>query len=86
MKKFTETEIYGILKENEQGLTIKELSRKYEVNRNTISGWKQKYGGMLPSDMRRLKELEEEHNRLKKMYADLSMQHYALKEVLSKKF
>lgn len=86
MQKFTETEIQKILKEHESGLTIRELSRKYGVNRNTISKWKQKYGGMEPSDMRRLKELEEEHNRLKKMYADLSMQHHALKEVLSKKF
>ncbi len=86
MQKFTETEIQRILKEHESGVTLRELSRKYEVNRNTISNWKQKYGGMEPSDMKRLKELEDEHNRLKKMYADLSMQHHALKEVLSKKF
>lgn len=86
MKKFTENEIHSILKEHEQGITLRELSRKHGVNRNTISGWKQKYSGMQPSDMKRLKELEEEHNRLKKMYADLSMQHHALKEVLSKKF
>ena len=86
MKKFTETEIQTILKEHESGLTLRELSRKYEVNRNTISKWKQKYGGMEVSDMRRLKELEEEHNRLKKMYADLSMQHHALKKVMEKKF
>jgi putative transposase len=86
MRKFTESEIYKILKEHEEGITLRELSRKYEVNRNTISNWKQKYGGMVPSDMKRLKDLEEERNRLKRMYADLSMQHYALKDVLSKKF
>jgi putative transposase len=86
MQKFTETEIQKILKEHESGISLRELSRKYVVNRNTIMNWKQKYGGMVPSDMRKLKELEEEHNRLKKMYADLSMQHHALKEVLSKKF
>ena len=86
MKKITETEIQKILKENESGVTLRELSRKYEVNRNTISKWKQKFGGMEVSDMRRLKELEDEHNRLNKMYADLSMQHHALKEVMEKKF
>lgn len=86
MKKFTETEIQKILKENESGVTLRELSRKYGVNRNTISSWEQKYGGMKVSDIRRLKELTEEHNRLKKMYADLSMQHHALKEVMEKKF
>jgi putative transposase len=86
MRKFTETEIQGILKENETGVTLRELSRKYQVSRNTIGNWKQKYGGMEPSDMRKLKELEEAHHRLQKMYADLSMQHHALKEVMSKKF
>lgn len=86
MQKFTETEIHKILKEHELGVTIRELSRKYEVNRNTISNWKQKYSGMEASDMKRLKELEEEHSRLKRMYADLSMQHHALKEVIAKKF
>lgn len=82
MQKFSETEIHKILKEHEEGITLRELSRKYGVNRNTISGWKQKYSGMQPSDMKRLKELEEEHNRLKRLYADLSLQHHALKEVL----
>lgn len=86
MQKFTESEIHAILKENETGVTLRELSRKYGVNRNTISKWKQKYGGMEPSDMKRLKELEEENNRLKHMYADMSMQYHALKDVLSKKF
>jgi len=46
MKKFTETEIQKILNDNESGVTLRELSRKYGVNRNTISNWKQKYGGM----------------------------------------
>jgi putative transposase len=86
MKKYTEQEIHQILKENQSGVPIRELSRKYGVSRHTISNWKQKYGGMEPSDMKRLKELEEEHNRLKRMYADMSMQYHALKDVLAKKF
>ncbi len=86
MQKFTESQIHMILKEHEAGMTLRELSRRHGVNRNTISKWKQKYGGMEASDMHRLKELESEHNRLKRMYADLSMQHEALKDVLSKKF
>lgn len=86
MKKYTEQEIHNILKENQSGVTYRELSRKYGVARDTISKWKQKYSGMEPSDMKRLKELEEEHNRLKRMYADMSMQYHALKDVIAKKF
>lgn len=78
MQKFTESQIHLILKKHESGITLRELSRKYVVNRNTLSKWKQKYGGMSPSEMQRLKELESEHNRLKRMYMDLSMQHEAL--------
>ncbi len=86
MKKYTEQEIHQILKESQSGVSVRELSRKYSVSRDTINRWKQKYSGMEPSDMKRLKELEEEHNRLKKMYADMSMQYHALKDVLAKKF
>ena len=84
-KKFTESEIFAILKENESGISMRDLSRKYQVHRDTISRWKQKFGGMNPSEMKKLKELQSEHDRLKRMYADLSMEHNALKDLMSKK-
>jgi len=84
-KKFTETEIFGILKENESGISMRELSRKYQIHKDTVSRWKQKYGGMEVSEMKKFKELQSEHERLKRMYADLSMEHHALKDLLSKK-
>ena len=84
--RFTETQILSILKEHQSGITLRELSRKYQVNRNTIGDWKQKYSGMEASDIKKLKELESDHNRLKRMYADLSMQYAALKDLVSKKF
>ena len=84
-KPFTETEIFSILKENESGISMRELSRKYQVHKDTISRWKQKYGGMDPAEMKKLKELQSEHERLKRMYAELSMEHNALKDLLSKK-
>ena len=64
---------------------MRELSRKYQVHKDTISRWKQKYGGMDPAEMKKLKELQSEHERLKRMYAELSMEHNALKDLLSKK-
>lgn len=84
--KFSESQIMAILKEHESGISLRELSRIHQVSRQTIGEWKQKYSGMQASDIRKLKDLEQEHNRLKRMYADLSMTHEALKEVLSKKF
>ena len=84
-KKFTESEIFSILKENESGISMRELSRRHQIHRDTISRWKQKYGGMDPSEMKKLKELQAEHDRLKRMYADLSMEHNALKDLMSKK-
>jgi len=84
-KQFTETEIFSILKENESGISMRELSRKYQIHKDTISRWKQKYGGMDPAEMKKLKELQNEHERLKRMYAELSMEHNALKDLLSKK-
>ena len=85
-RKYTETEIMNILKEHAGGITLRSLSHQYGVNRSTISEWKQKYSGMQASDIKRLKELEAEHNRLKRMYAELSMEHAAIKDLLAKKF
>jgi len=84
--KFSETKIAGILKELEAGLAVAELARKHGVSANTIYQWRAKFGGMSVSDMQRLRELEAENARLKKMYADLAMDNSVLKEALTKKF
>ena len=84
--KFSETKIAGILKELEAGLAVAELARKHGVSANTIYQWRAKFGGMCVSDMQRLRELQAENARLKKMYADLTMDNSVLKEALTKKF
>ena len=88
MKKsrFTETEIIRVLKEHENGRSAADLSRELGINPNTFSNWRKKYGGMDVQQVRKLKELEEENSRLKKMYADLSLNHSILKEVIEKNF
>lgn len=83
--KFTESQIVSILKEFESGISAVDLCRKYGIGQATFYKWKAKYSGMSTSELRRLKELEEENRRLKKMYAELSMDHEALKEVIEKK-
>ena len=84
--KFSESKIAGILKELEAGVAVAELARKHAVSANTIYQWRSKFGGMSVSDMQRLRELEGENARLKKMYADLAMDNSILKEALTKKF
>ena len=83
--RFTETQIVKILKEVEGGRQVKEVCREYGISDQTYYNWKSKYGGMEASDVRRLKELEEENNRLKQMYADISLENRALKDVIAKK-
>ena len=87
MKKtrFTESQIVAILKELEAGMPVSELSRKHGVSDATIYNWRTKFGGMGESDLRRLKQLEEENRRLKHMYAELSMDHRILKDIVEKK-
>jgi len=87
MKKtrFTETQIVSILKEQEGGLSVKEICREHGISDATFYNWKSKYGGMEASDVRRLKDLEEENNQLKKMYADLALDNKILKELFTKK-
>ena len=87
MKKtrFTETQIVSILRQQEGGRATKELCRENGISEATFYNWKSKYGGMEASDVRRLKELEEENSRLKRMFAELSMDHAILKDVISKK-
>lgn len=87
MKKtrYTEHQIIKILKEIEGGRMVKDVCREYGISDATYYNWKSKYGGMTASDVKKLKELEDENRRLKRMYADLSLQHEALKDVVEKK-
>ena len=83
--KFTETQIVSILKEADAGRPVNEIWRMYRISSATYYKWKAKYGGLEASDIKRLKELAHENGRLKRMYADLSLENAALKEVLAKK-
>ena len=83
--RFTETQIIRILKEVEGGRTVKEVCREYGMSDATYYNWNAKYGGMTASDIKRLKELEQENRRLKQMYADMSLENRALKDVIEKK-
>ena len=85
MKRFSESEIFKILKEDEAGIPANELARKYGFNKSSLYNWRKKYGGMQLSDMKRLKELEEENRKLKQMYAELSLENHVLKDVIEKK-
>jgi len=85
-KHYTETQIVRILKEIDGGQSIAETSRKYGVHEQTIYRWRAKYDGMEVSDIRRLKELEEENRRLKKLLAQQVLDNDALKDLLSKKW
>jgi len=83
--RFTETQIVAILHEADAGVPVTEVCRKYGICTNTFYNWKKKYGGMGVPELRRMKELESENNRLKRMYSDLSLENDALKELISKK-
>ena len=83
--RFTEAQIIRILKEVEGGRMVKEVCREYGMSDATYYSWKAKYGGMSASDIKRLKELEHENRRLKQMYADMSLENRALKDVIEKK-
>lgn len=83
--RFTEHQIIRILKEVEGGRAVKEVCREYGMSDATYYNWKAKYGGMTASDIKRLKELEQENRRLKQMYADMSLENRALKDVIEKK-
>ena len=83
--RFSETQIVNILKEAEAGIAVEALSRKHGFSKSAFYKWKAKYNGMDASALKRLKELEEENRRLKQMYADLSLEHQALKDIVQKK-
>jgi putative transposase len=87
MKKsrFTESQIISILNQHEGGLTIGDLCRENGISQATFFNWRAKYGGMSANQLKRLKELESENAQLKKMYADVSLVHHALKDAVEKK-
>ena len=87
MKKsrFTETQIVNVLKQGEAGQKVADICREHGISQATYYQWKSKYGGMQVSDVKRLKEVETENQRLKQMFADLSLENRALKDLLEKK-
>ena len=84
--RFSEEQILGVLKEVEAGEKVKTVCARHNISDGTYFTWKRKYGGMDVTEMRRLKSLEEENGRLKRLVADLSVQNQILKEVNSKKW
>lgn len=87
MKKsrFTETQIVSILKQADAGMLVKDLCRQAGISQPTYYQWKSKYGGMDASELKRVKELEAENARLKRLYADLALENAAMKDLIAKK-
>ena len=83
--KFTEEQIACVLRQAETGTRVAEVCRKVGISQQTFFRWKKKYGGLGVSELRRLRQLEEENRRLKRMVADLSLDKQMLQDVLSKK-
>lgn len=88
MKKtrFTESRIVRVLKETETGVSIAELMRRHGISKQTYFRWKSKYGGASVKELTRLKELEHENAKLKRMYAELALENAAIKDVLARKW
>lgn len=84
-KRFKEAQILNVLKEYESGVPAVDLSRQYGIGESTIYAWHSKYAGMELSELKRLRQLEDENNRLKRMYATLSIDFELMREALSKK-
>lgn len=83
--KFTPVQVTGILKEFEQGKDVETISREHGVSRATFYKWRQRYGGMEASELKKVKALEEENAKLKRMYADLALELDMAKHVIEKK-
>ena len=83
--KYSEHQIFSILKEAELGKPVKEVCRQHGLSPATYYKWKSKYGGLDTSDLKRMKELESENSRLKQMFADLSLENTALKDLIDRK-
>lgn len=84
--RYTEEQIIGILKEAEAGVPLQELVRKHGISSASFYAWRKKYGGMEVSDAKKLRALEDENRRLKKLVADLSLDNQMLKELSQKKW
>jgi len=84
--RFTEEQIIGILREQEAGVPVADLCRKHGLSSPTFYKWKAKYGGLDVSEVRRLKALEDENAKLKRMLADTMLDNVALKDLLGKKW
>ena len=85
-KRFSEEQIIGVLKESEAGMKTADLARRHGVSEATIYNWKSKYGGMEVSEAKRLKTLEDENTKLKRLLADAMLDNAALKDLLGKKW
>lgn len=83
--KFSPNQIVKILKEYEAGKTANEVCRIHGISQATLYNWKKRYGGMEASDLKRIKVLEEENSKLKRMYAELALDHQMAKEIIEKK-
>jgi putative transposase len=83
--RFTESQILAVLGEGEAGVPVAEVCRKHGISTATYYQWKSKFAGMSVSELKRVKELEAENARLKRMYADLALENAAIKDVLSRK-
>jgi len=83
--KFTEAQIVFALKQHETGVSVEEVCRKLGITQATFYNWKKKFGGLGVSELRKLRQLEEENNQLKKLVADLSLDKQILQDVLKKK-
>ena len=82
--KFSESTIVSLLKEAEAGRKVADICREHGISNATFYQWRSKYGGMEASDVKRLKELQEENEKLKRMYADMALENRAIKDLLGK--
>lgn len=83
--KFTSTQIAGLLKEFDQGKAVEEIMREHGISRATFYKWRQRYGGMQASELKRVKQLEEENAKLKRMYANLALELDVARYIIEKK-
>lgn len=83
--RFTESQMIAVLKQGDAGIPIKDICRQAGISQATYYQWKSKYGGMEASDLKRVKELETENAKLKRMFADLALENVAMKDLIAKK-
>ena len=83
--KFTDTQIISVLREVESGMKGEEICRKHGISSATYDKWKSQFGGMDASELKRIRELEEDNAKLKRLYADVSLENLAMKDLFSKK-